>query len=510
MSNTLMNKGPADATPSSEAHGALERISTRAIFSYMLGDFGCNLAFALTTTWLLFYYTDIAGISAASVGTMFFIVRLMDAFFDLFAGRMVDRTMTRWGKFRPFILFFAIPLLFLSFLTFHVPQSMKDDAAAGNHGPALLYAYLTYTALGLLYSMVNIPYGSLASAMTQSVKDRAKLVSWRMWGSAAAGVFLTYLIAPRISAVQKQITAAQEAKDTVKLAALQSDMQTIFTQTTLGFVVLGGLCFLMVFLNCKEQVVRTEATTTMRDTIRTLKENKPLQILCLSSLFYLTGVYAVGPATAYYARYILGDISWTAPITLVNAGIGLLVTPFIPLVISRFGKKNLFQYCGLFTVIGGIALFFSPMGAATLALIFLAIKGVGASLINVAMFGLEAHTVEYGEWKNGTRTEGATYAIYSFTRKVTQSLGGLAGAWLLALGGYVAKAPTQPESALVAIRAAIGLVPAVVAIIAMLIFWKYPLNDDFFRRIRNETEARKAERGNLVGPGGTVTDHPAV
>lgn len=472
----------------------------------MLGDFGCNLAFSLGTTWLLFYYTDIAGISAAAVGTMFFVVRLADAFFDLLAGRLVDRTMTRWGKFRPFILFFSVPLLFLSFLTFHVPDTLKDQAQGGNQGPALLYAYLTYTVLGLLYSMVNIPYGSLASAMTQSVNERAKLVSWRMWGSAFAGVFLTYLIAPRISTVQKQITAAQNAGDTAALAGLQDQMQTIFTQTTLGFVVLGGLCFLMVFLNCKEQVVRTEATTTIKDTINTLKLNKPLQILCLSSLFYLTGVYAVGPATAYYARYILGDISWTAPITLVNAGIGLLVTPFIPFVIRRIGKKNLFQFCGLFTVIGGIALFFSPAGAAVLALVFLAIKGVGASLINVAMFGLEADTVEYGEWKNGVRTEGATYAIYSFTRKVTQSFGGLAGAWLLAIGGYVAGAQTQPESALVAIRAAIGLVPAGVAVIAMLIFWKYPLNDDFFRQIRNETETRKLSSGHLVGADGQEVD----
>ena len=111
---------PPGATPAEPtAHGAVGKIKTVSIFSYMLGDFGCNLAFSLGTTWLLFYYTDIAGISAAAVGTMFFVVRLADAFFDLMAGRLVDRTMTRWGKFRPFILFFSVPLLFLSFLTFH-------------------------------------------------------------------------------------------------------------------------------------------------------------------------------------------------------------------------------------------------------------------------------------------------------------------------------------------------------------------------------------------------------
>lgn len=496
------------ATDPHAPHGALEKLRTRSIFSYMLGDFGCNLAFSLGTTWLLFYYTDVAGISAAAIATMFFVVRLMDAFFDLVAGRIVDRTMTRWGKFRPFILFLSIPLLFLSFLTFHVPASLQDQASNGNQGPALLYAYLTYILLGFFYSMVNIPYGSLASAMTQSVNERAKLVSWRMWGSALAGVFLTYLIAPRIKTVQDKITAAKAAGDTAGLAQLQVEMQAIFTQTTLAFVVLGFLCFLMVFLNCKEQVVRTEAKVSMKETLATLKANKPLQILCAASLFYLTGVYAVGPVTAYYARYILGDTSQTATMILVNAGIGLLVTPFIPFVIRRVGKKNLFQWCGVFTIVGGIAIFLNPAGAIITALIFLGIKGVGASLINVAMFGLEADTVEYGEWQNGTRTEGTTYAIYSFTRKLTQSIGGALGAWLLAIGGYVAGAAVQPESALLAIRAAIGLVPAVVAILAMIVFWKYPLNDDFFRRIRDESEARKAARGHLIGPGGKVTDAP--
>ena len=500
--------------PSAEAHGALHTMKPVTVFSYMLGDFGCNLAFSLSTAWLLFYYTDVAGLNAGLIATTSFVVRLWDAFADLIAGRIVDQTMTRWGKFRPFILWFALPLLFLSFLTFYVPDNWKTEAWAGNYGPALLYAYLTYAVLGFFYSMVNIPYGSLASAMTQSIKERAKLVSWRLWGGAAAGLFLTAIIAPQISTIQRAMSAARikatagDAAAQAEFVRLQGDMQAVFTQITLWFVVLGGLCFLMVFLFCKEHVVRVSAKTTMRETVQTLKVNKPLQILCLSSLFYLTGVYAVGPISAYYARYYMGDTAHATTIAFVNSGVQLLVTPFIPWVIGKFGKKNLYQYCGLFTVIGGLALFFTPVGALWMALIFLAIKGVGASLINVAMFGLEADTVEYGEWKNGTRTEGATYAIYSFTRKVTQSFGGLIGGFLLAGGGYVANADTQNPNAMLAIAAAIGLVPAVVAIVAMLIFWKYPLTDAVFETIRNETESKKAARGHLVGPGGTEVDKP--
>ena len=111
-----------------QQEAALRPLKITALIGYGLGDFGCNLAFTLGSTFLLYYYTDVAGLSAAAVGTMFFVVRLWDAFADLIAGRAVDRTMTRWGKFRPFILFFAVPLLFLSFLTFRVPTGL-DDAA---------------------------------------------------------------------------------------------------------------------------------------------------------------------------------------------------------------------------------------------------------------------------------------------------------------------------------------------------------------------------------------------
>src|SRR4051795_4490245 len=125
------------------------KLSVKSIVGYGAGDLANNLAFALGTTFLLLYYTDVVGIAAASVGTMFLVVRLWDAFADLFAGRIVDRTMTRWGKFRPFILFMAVPVLFLSFLTFHVPSDWADSSK-------LLYAYLTYAVLGLFYSLINI------------------------------------------------------------------------------------------------------------------------------------------------------------------------------------------------------------------------------------------------------------------------------------------------------------------------------------------------------------------
>ncbi len=487
--------------------GAVGKQPATAVIGYGLGDFAMNLAFSMGTAFLLYYLTDVAGIAAAAVGTMFLVVRLWDAFTDLFAGRMVDKTMTRWGKFRPFILWFAVPVLFLSFLNFNVPApgikwlglfEWNLDATG-----RLLYIYLAYAVLGLFYSLINIPYGSLASAMTQSVNERSKLVAARAFGSAIGGVMLTYIVAPQISALAKtapklapDADAAAKAAYEVAALAYRQAVQGVFTQTTLGFVVLGSIAYFLTFLWCREAVVRTSPSVSIKETFATLKNNKPLAILCGASFFYLIGLFAVGGSTAFYAKYVLGDISQTANMTLVNVGIALLITPLIPAIIKRLGKKTVFQYCGIFTVVGGVALFFVPTGAIAMALVFLAIKGIGASLINTVMFGLEADTVEYGEWKTGQRTEGATYAIFSFTRKVTQSLGGALGAWLLAVGGYLsatalAPNPIQPETAILAIKFTIGLLPAIAAIIAMVIFWRYPLTDKMFREIRDENEARK-------------------
>ena len=470
-----------------------ERLPKRSVVGYGFGDFANNLAFTLSTAFLLYYYTDVAGLSAAAVATMFFVVRLWDAVADILSGRLVDRTMTRMGKFRPFLLFGAVPLLFLSFLTFHVPGSLDT-------GAKLLYAYVTYAALGLVYSMVNIPYGSLASAMTQSVRERAKLVSSRFFGGALGGIVLTYVIAPKISALKAR-------KDSISPSEYHQQVQAIFTQTTLLFIVVGSAAFLLTFFLCREQVVRTQPRVSVKETWETLRHNRPLGYLCVASFFYLIGLFAVGGASAYYAQYVMGDIKWLAPITLVNSGISIVAAPFIPALVDKFGKKALFQWCGLFTVVGGVALFFTPAGAVAPALIFLGVKGVGAALINTVMFGLEADTVEYGEWRSGKRSEGATYALFSFTRKITQSIGGALGAAALSFGGYLSATaatpnPVQPDSAIMAIRVSMGLLPALAAVVAMLVFWRYPLTDQRFREIRNETELRKQQHGHLIGPDG--------
>ena len=199
----------------------------------------------MTSLFLLLYYTDVVGISAAAVGTMFLVVRFWDAFADLFAGRLVDRAQTRWGKFRPFILFGARPLLLISVATFSVPDGLQPHR---QH----VYTYVTYALLGLLYSLVNIPYGSLAAAMTQVPTERAKLATWRVYGSNLTILMLAFVVAPQIKN--------------------SGNLQRSLTITTLAFVVVGAALYLITFLTAREQVQRDVPNVSLRQSFATLKD----------------------------------------------------------------------------------------------------------------------------------------------------------------------------------------------------------------------------------------------
>jgi len=173
-----------------------------------------------------------------------------------------------------------------------------------------------------------------------------------------------------------------------------------------------------------------------------------------------------------------------------------VVAPITPRIVATFGKRTGYMAAAGLSVVGGVGIFLAPASTPVVAIVFWTIAGLGLALVNTLMWALEADTVEYGEWKSGVRTEGATYAIFSFTRKAGQALGGAAAAYALSIGGYVAKAPAQPHDALVAIRAAAGAVPAAFALLAAVIMFTYPLTEARFTQILGEVRARRAARAS--------------
>ncbi len=444
------------------------KLSLRAIIGYGAGDAANNLAFTTATMFLLVYYTDVAGIGAAAAGTLLLVVRIFDAFADIFAGRMVDRAYSkRFGKFRPFLLFGSLPLLLLSVATFSVPQ-------IGESG-MLLYAYLTYAALGLSYSLVNIPYGSLAGAMTRSAGERAKLASARTVGGMLVGAVLGIFVAP--------------------LVTPDRDLQSLFTFMTLGFVVVGFGLYMWTFFTARENVVRDVPKVSMRQSFGILKSNRPLLMLCLSSFVFLTGMLALSTVQLYYLRDVLHALPLYAALSIVQIVVTLALAGVVPSIVRRFGKRNGYIAGGAVMVLGGLIVFLTPPSAVWLAFGGLVLTQVGIALVNMLVWALEADTVEYGEWKTGVRAEGIIYALFSFTRKTGQAVGGALAAYALAIGGYAAGSATQSTSAEWAIRGAAGALPALAALIAVAIIFFYPLTDARHREIVAEIAERREQRG---------------
>ena len=440
------------------------KLRVSQLVGYAAGDSANNLAFSMASMFLLLYYTDVAGIPAGIAGTIFLVVRIWDGVADLVAGRLVDKTSSRWGKFRPWILFGSVPLLGLSVASFAVP----DWGLTGK----VIYAVVTYAAVGTAYSLVNIPYGSLVAAMTQGSDERSKLASARSMGAAAAILLLAIVVSPQIKGSE--------------------NLQQSLLITTSIFVVVGFALYMFTFLTAREAVPRGAKQVSLKESLITLKQNKPLIILCASSLVFLTAMFSIQTIGIYYARDVLGNANLYIFITIAQLGLMFVLAPFVPKIVRRFGKRGTYVGGGLSMVVGCVGVMFAPASMPAVAIGFFVFIGGGLAIVNTVMWSLEADTVEYGEWKTGARTEGAAYSVFSFVRKVGQALGGAAAAYTIGLTGYVGGAAEQSASAVWGIRAAAGVVPAVLALIALAIIAAYPLTEKRFREIKDEIDQRGA------------------
>src|SRR6185312_16957885 len=211
--------------------GAAPKLHRSQYLGYAAGDAANNLTFSLASAFLLIYYTDVVGIAAATAGTLFLVIRVWGGITDLFAGRIADATSTRWGRFRPYVVFGAIPLLLLNVALFTVPSGLSP-------GTKVVYAYLSYALFSLAYSFVNIPYGSLSAAMTQDPDERAKLSTARMVASSITILLIAVVVSPQI-------------KDA-------DNLQGTLTIITVAFGVAGFVLYLCTFLTSRE-AIRHEA-----------------------------------------------------------------------------------------------------------------------------------------------------------------------------------------------------------------------------------------------------------
>ncbi|MCM3790162.1 MFS transporter [Domibacillus indicus] len=445
----------------------LKKVSMIEKVGYASGDFACNLIYATVSTYLLFFYTDVFGLSAAAAGTMFLVVRIVDALADPFIGTLVDRTNSRFGRFRPYLLFGAFPFAILAILCFTTP----DFSDMGK----LIYAYITYVGLSLTYTTINVPYGALTSAMTRNNQEVVSITSVRMFFANLGGLIVAFFV-PLLSTY---------LRDTTGNAVLGWQL----TMSILGII--GACLLIFCFKSTKERVVlqKSEEKIKFSDLFEQFRVNRPLVVL---SIFFIIifGVNSISNSVGiYYVTYNLGREDLVKWYGLLGSLPALVILPFLPKINKRLGKKKLLNYALLLNIVGLLALLIIPPSNVFLVLLFRLIAAAGSLTAGGFMWALIPETIEYGEYKTGKRMGGLIYAIIGFFFKFGMALGGIVPGLVLDKFGYVANQVQTPE-ALTGILITTTVVPVIFLILAMIDINFYNLDEKKYAKMVRELENR--------------------
>ena len=462
------------------------QLSNGRVVSYALGDVANNLAFQMTSMFLMVYMTDIVGIPAALAGTIYAVTKIWAGAADLIAGNTVDKANTRWGRLRPWILWGSTPLAITLVALFSTPAGLTPTQA-------FVWVLLFDCLFQLFYSFVNIPYGSLSAAMTQDSLDRSRLSGARSIASAVTGVALSAIIAPQFQGIADK-------------PAEQVRWQFTVTCAILG--VLAIILYLACFANTREVVPRSPGKVKLSNTMKMVRQNRPLLILCLGAFFLLGAMFTMNAVAMYYTRAIIGNASYFTFLMLAQTIGTILAASFVPTITVKVGKRKGYITFAFVAVLGYVLAAVVPPGGQALIVGLIAwfVFGIGSGGTNALMFSMQADTVDYGEWKTGTRSEGGSYSILSMIRKSGQGLGGAIGGTVIAAFGYNPKAAEQTAEALQGLRVATGWIPAALGVVAALVIWLYPLTEAQHRALVIDLAERRETAAKPVVP----TEQPVI
>jgi GPH family glycoside/pentoside/hexuronide:cation symporter len=444
-----------------------DRISLKEKIGYSLGDAASNFYWKTFEFFLMIFYTDVFGISAAAVGTMLVVTRLADAVADPVMGAIADRTKTRWGHFRPYVLWFALPLAVAGVLTFTTPNL--------SGGGKLVYAYITYSLLMFLYTAVNIPYTALMGVMTPNSLERTSIASIRFIGAFTAGVFVQYF--------------------TLKLVGFfgHGNDARGWQLTMVLYGVLAVAMLALCFATTRERVAPpAQQKSDLKRDLRDLFTSRPWLVLVGVLLLVLAAFVIKGSVSAYYFKYFVKREDLLGPF-LVSNGLAFLVAVSIASQLAKvFGKKRLFMMAigigGL--VIGG----FYIAGPSDIVLMF-ALQIVSSFIIGFnspLVFAMFADTADDAEWRTGRRTTGLVFASAIFSTKAGVAIGALIFGLILDYFGYVPNVP-QTHRSLDGIILSMSWIPCGLMLLATALMQLYPLSEGLMVRIEADLKERRGE-----------------
>lgn len=436
--------------------------------AYGMGDVGCNFSWMFVGNFLMIFYTDVFGISMSAVATLMLISRFWDAINDPIIGALTDKTHTRWGRFRPWLLFGAPITALVLILTFWAHPEWSQTAK-------IIYMAVTYCILVLGYTCVNLPYGTLCGAMTQDIDERAKLNTSRSVSAMMAIGVINIVTVPLIS----WFGAGDTKYGYLAVAVL--------------YGIIFAACHLFCFRKTREVVeIPVGQKLPLKVQLCAMMKNKPYLLALLGQLLFGFIHYGRNADMLYYFTYVEGSATLFSFYSMAIIVPSIIGAACFPMVFKKTGNKGLAAaFFAFLTGVTMIALyFFSPNGSAIMFYLFSALSWFFFSGFNTAIYAIIPDCVEYGEWKTGIRNDGFQYAFISLGNKIGMALGTSLLAIALGSAGYVSNAVQNPE-VLSIIHHAFSTIPGVLWIITAGCLCLYRLNKKQYNQIMTELENKK-------------------
>lgn len=449
------------------------KISFLERFSYGCGDLGCNIIYSAMAAFLLYYYTDYMKVSALAVGTVMLVSKLFDGIVDLAMGVIVDRTKSRFGKCRSWILRMTIPFAIAAVLLFSVPSGLGENGK-------IIYIFITYNLVSsVIYTAINVPYATLNALITQDQYERSVLSIFRMTLATTGTLIITNLTLP--------------------LVKFFGDNASAWTKTFMVFGILSIVVFLITFAGTKERVKPSKNTNQeelpFHKGVKYLFQNKYWIMITVTLVLIFINYSLNSGAAVYYAKVVLKDPNMIGPMNLVASVVQIVAMFFTAFIIKKTGKRNMLI---IGSVIYGLGFaMFAFTGTSYIGImIACGLKGIGNAGISSCMFAIVSDTIEYGEWKTGYRTEGLVNSASSFGFKVGNGLGSAMIGWILAFGGYSESAVTQSASSLMSINAIFIYIPVVVTVLQIIVMTFYHLDKEYDSIVQDLTSEKSVVVNN--------------
>jgi glycoside/pentoside/hexuronide:cation symporter, GPH family len=453
-----------------------QRLSVGEKVGYGLGDTAANLVWRTMMVFLPIFYTDVFGLSAAAVGTLLLVCRYGDGITDFFMGIIADRTDTRWGKFRPWVLWTSVPFGLMTVLTFTTP----DLSYTGK----LIYAYITYSGLILIYTANNIPYSALTGVLSPSVSERTSVASYRFVFAFLGGLitqgFNIYLVG--------FFGAGDEIRG--------------YRLTMTLFAVVAVILFIVTFLTTKERVKPEPLQrSSIREDARDLIRNRPWVVIFFFGILFVTFTTLKQSVTLYYFKYYIDSMSLAAPFMILGLLGAMLGAGMTRQLTDRFGKRRLLTYSLLLGVSSSALLFLGRPTDLVWIFTLSTLTEFSTGPVVALFFAMLGDAADYSEWKNRRRATALVFSAGTLSMKFGSGVAGALTGYLLMLFGYVANVVQTPE-ALLGIRLMMSIFPAIAGLGLMVLLRFYPLDEPALDRIQRELRNRKAPaavREGVVG-----------